>query len=128
MRAESSTAVNSSVKSTTQRPASASIWRSLRHHNFQLFFGGQLISLIGTWMQSVAQSWLVYRITGSAVLLGFVGFASMIPVFILGSFGGVLADHFPRRRILVVTQTLSMFLAFTLAAITLSGVVKVWHL
>lgn len=109
-------------------PRRPSLLRALRHRNFGLFFGGQLISLIGTWMQSVAQSWLVYRITGSAVLLGFVGFASMIPVFILGSFGGVLADHFPRRRILVVTQTLSMCLAFTLAAITLSGVVKVWHL
>ena len=101
--------------------------RALQHRNFQLFFGGQLISLVGTWMQSVAQSWLVYRLTGSSTLLGFVGFSSQIPVFLLAPAGGVLADRANRRRILLVTQTASMLLAFALAALTLSGRVRVWH-
>ncbi len=101
--------------------------RALQHRNFQLFFGGQLISLVGTWMQSVAQSWLVYRLTGSSTLLGFVGFASQIPVFLLAPFGGVLADRANRRRVILVTQTASMLLAFALAALTLSGRVRVWH-
>jgi MFS family permease len=95
--------------------------RALRHRNFQLFFGGQLISLTGTWMQSVAQSWLVYRLTGSVVLLGFVGFAGQIPVFLLAPFGGAVADRRNRHRILVATQTASMLLAFALATLTLTG-------
>jgi MFS family permease len=95
--------------------------RALRHRNFQLFFGGQLISLTGTWMQSVAQSWLVYRLTGSVVLLGFVGFAGQIPVFLLAPFGGAVADGRNRQRILVATQAASMVLAFALAALTLTG-------
>jgi MFS family permease len=106
----------------------ASTLRALRHRNYQLFFGGQLISLIGTWMQSVAQSWLVYRITGSPVTLGLVGFASQIPVFLLSPLGGVVADRFNRHRILLVTQSVSMILAFILALLTLTGVVEVWHL
>jgi len=101
--------------------------RSLRHRNYQLFFGGQLISLTGTWMQTVAQSWLVYRLTGSAVLLGFVGFSSQIPVFLLAPLGGAVADRYHRRPILVVTQTAAMLLALVLAALTLSGCVQVWH-
>ena len=101
--------------------------RSLRHRNFQLFFAGQLVSLVGTWMQSVAQSWLVYRMTRSSALLGLVGFASQIPVFLLGPFGGALADRANRRRVLVVTQAASMALALALAALTLSGAVRVWH-
>jgi MFS family permease len=104
-----------------------SVLRSLHHRNYQLFFGGQLISLTGTWMQTVAQSWLVYRLTGSAVLLGFVGFSSQIPVFLLAPVGGSVADRYNRRRILVVTQTAAMLLAFILAALTLSGRVQVWH-
>ena len=72
--------------------------RALRHRNFRLFFGGQLISLIGTWMQSVAQSWLVYSLTGSTMLLGLVGFASQIPVFLLAPIGGVVADATSRHR------------------------------
>ena len=85
--------------------------RALRHRNFQLFFAGQLISLIGTWMQTVAQSWLVYRMTGSAVLLGAVGFASQIPVFILAPLGGIVADRHNRQRVVIATQTASMVLA-----------------
>jgi len=102
--------------------------RALRYRNYRLFFGGQLISLVGTWMQNVAQAWLVYRLTGSAVLLGAVGFAGQIPVFILApAVGGLAADHFNRRRIVIGTQTAAMLLAFTLAALTLSGAVRIWH-
>lgn len=103
------------------------VLRGLRHRNYRLFFCGQLISLIGTWMQAVAQSWLVYRLTNSAALLGFVGFAGQIPVFLLASVGGSAADRYNRHRILLVTQTTSMFLAFILAALTLTGRVQVWH-
>lgn len=102
--------------------------RALRHRNFQLFFGGQLISLIGTWMQTVAQSWLVYRLTGSGLLLGAVGFASQIPVFLVAPVGGITADRANRQRIVIATQTASMILAFILAALTLSGKVQVWHI
>jgi MFS family permease len=102
--------------------------RSLRHRNYQLFFGGQLISLTGTWMQSVAQSWLVYRLTGSSVLLGFVSFAAQFPVFLLSPLGGVMADRHHRHRIIVATQTLSMLFALGLAALTLTGAIQIWHL
>jgi len=101
--------------------------RALRHRNFQLFFSGQLISLIGTWMQTVAQSWLVYRMTGSGLLLGSVGFASQIPVFLFAPLGGITADRNNRRRVVIGTQITSMLLAFVLAALTLSGRVQVWH-
>src|ERR1700755_947803 len=124
MKAQASSAVNPSAISP---PPKSSIWRSLRHRNFQLFFGGQLISLTGTWMQSVAQSWLVYRLTGSALLLGSVGFASQIPVFMFAPLGGIAADRFNRQRIVVATQSASLILAFILAALTLLNKVQVWH-
>ena len=101
--------------------------RALRHRNFQLFFSGQLISLIGTWMQSVAQSWLVYRLTGSALLLGSVGFASQIPVFLFAPLGGITADRYNRRHIVIGTQVAALLLAFVLAVLTLSGKIQVWH-
>ena len=101
--------------------------RTLGYRNFQLFFGGQLISLIGTWMQNIAQSWLVYRLTGSSVLLGAVAFAGQIPIFFLAPLGGIVADRRSRRRIVIATQTASMLLAFALAALTLTGTVHVWH-
>jgi MFS family permease len=104
----------------------ATTFRALRHRNFRLFFGGQLVSLIGTWMQSVAQSWLIYRLTGSAVLLGAVGFTSQFPVFLLAPIGGIVADRVPRRTILIVTQTVAMLLAGALAAVTLAEGVRVW--
>jgi MFS family permease len=106
----------------------ASPLRALRHRNFQLFFAGQLISLIGTWMQSVAQSWLIYRMTGSAVLLGAVGFAGQVPVFLLAPLGGHLADRTDRRRIILATQSSAMVLALILAALTLTGAVREWHI
>ncbi|HWW59936.1 MAG TPA: MFS transporter [Thermoanaerobaculia bacterium] len=102
--------------------------RALRHRNFKLFFAGQLVSLVGTWMQQVAQSWLIYRLTGSSLLLGAIGFAGQIPAFFLGPLGGHVADRNDRRRVLILTQTLSMTLAAILAVITLTGVVREWHL
>src|ERR1700692_3691006 len=96
-------------------------WRALRHRNFRLFFSGQSISLIGTWMTTTATSWLVYRLTGSALLLGVVGFAGQFPAFLLGPFAGIFVDRWNRHRLLVVTQTLSMLQSFALAALTLSG-------
>ena len=101
--------------------------RALRHRNFQLFFSGQLISLIGTWMQTVAQSWLVYRLTGSGLELGAVGFASQIPVFLCAPIGGIVADRSNRKHVVIGTQVASMLLAFVLAALTLSHRVQVWH-
>ena len=91
--------------------------RALKHRNFQLFFSGQLISLTGTWMQTVAQSWLVYRLTGSSLLLGSVGFASQIPVFLMAPIGGMVADRTNRHRIVITTQVASLILAFVLAAL-----------
>lgn len=105
---------------------SASV-RAFRHRNYQLFFAGQLISVCGTWMQSVAQSWLVYRLTGSAALLGLVNFANLIPVFLLAPVGGTAADRHSRQRILIITQIVAMVLAFVLAGLTLTGRIQVWH-
>ncbi|HTQ42199.1 MAG TPA: MFS transporter [Polyangiaceae bacterium] len=102
-------------------------FRALRHRNFQLFFGGQLVSLVGTWMQNVAQSWLIYRLTHAPLLLGLVGFAGQAPIFLLATVGGAVADRRARRGVLVATQTASMVLAFALAALTLLGVVRPWH-
>jgi MFS family permease len=102
--------------------------RALRHRNYRLFASGQVISLIGTWMQSVAESWLVYRLTGSALLLGVVGFANRIPVFLLATFGGAVADRYNRHRIVIATQVASMLLASLLAFLTLTHLVQVWHL
>jgi MFS family permease len=96
-------------------------WRALRHRNFRLFFGGQTISLIGTWMTRIATSWLVYRLTGSALLLGTVSFAGQIPTFLVAPFAGVWVDRLNRRNVLVWTQTLAMIQSFLLAALTFSG-------
>ncbi len=101
--------------------------RALRYRNFRLFLGGQLVSVAGTWMQSVAQAWLVYRLTGSAVLLGAVSFAGQIPIFLLAPIGGIVADRFNRHRVVMATQMAAMLLAFVLAALTLSGTVRIWH-
>jgi MFS family permease len=102
--------------------------RALRHRNYRLFFIGQLISLIGTWMQMVAQPWLVYRLTGSSLLLGTIGFTSQIPVFLLAFVGGGLADKYNRHKLVIATQVASMILAFILAFLALSGAVQIWHL
>ena len=95
-------------------------WRALRHRNFRLFFGGQSISLIGTWMTRIATSWLVYRLTKSALLLGTVSFAGQIPTFLLAPLAGVIVDRIDRRKVLVWTQTLAMAQSLALAWLTLS--------
>jgi MFS family permease len=95
-------------------------WRALRHRNFRLFFSGQSISLIGTWMTRIATSWLVYRLTGSALLLGVVGFVGQIPTFLLAPFAGVWVDRLDRRKVLVWTQVLAAVQSLMLAALTLT--------
>lgn len=119
---------NMTSRSGAEQGRFATTFRALKHRNFQLFFAGQFVSLTGTWMQSVAQSWLVYRLTGSVVLLGLIGFASQIPVFVLAPFGGAVADRYDRRRILVCTQIFAMLLATVLAILTLTGNIQIWHL
>jgi len=99
--------------------------RALRYRNYRLFFGGQIVSLAGSWITTTATSWLVYRLTGSALLLGLVGFAGQIPAFLLGPFAGIIVDSMDRRRLLVITQTVSMFESFALAALTLTGRITV---
>jgi MFS family permease len=99
--------------------------RALRNRNYRLFFGGQIVSLAGTWITTTATSWLVYRLTGSPVLLGVVGFAGQFPAFVLGPVAGIVVDRWDRRRLLVATQVLSMLQSFALAALTLSGRITV---
>ena len=106
----------------------ASTFRALKHRNYRLFFFGQIISLSGTWMQSVAQSWLVYRLTGSVALLGLISFAAQFPIFLLTAFGGAIADRYHRQSILLVTQASAMATAVVLAFLTLAGLIEVWHL
>jgi MFS family permease len=102
--------------------------RALRYRNYRLFFSGQSLSLIGTWMQQVALGWLVYRMTDSAFLLGLVGFSSQIPTFILASFAGVFADRYNKHKIIIATQTLAMIQAFILAFLTLTGSIQIWQI
>lgn len=109
------------------RPATPATLRALRHRNFRLFFAGQLISLIGTWMQVVAQSWLVYRLSGSSTLLGLVNFVGQIPIFVLSPLGGYAADRWDRRTVVLITQSASMVLALTLGIRTLSGNIAIWE-
>ncbi|GAB3201679.1 MFS family permease [Pontibacter aydingkolensis] len=103
------------------------MFRALQSRNYRLFFVGQGISLIGTWMQQIALSWLVYRLTDSVFLLGAVTFSSQIPSFLLGPFAGVLADKFNRHKVLLVTQALSMVQASTLAVLVLTDTIQIWH-
>jgi MFS family permease len=105
----------------------AFILRALAHKNYRLFFAGQSISLIGTWMTRIATAWLVYRLTGSALLLGVVGFAGQIPSFLLAPLAGVLVDRWNRQRLLVITQVLAMFQSLALALLTMTGLIKMWH-
>jgi MFS family permease len=100
-------------------------WRALRHRNFRLYFTGQSISLIGTWITRIATSWLVYRLTGSALLLGFVSFAGQIPTFLLAPFAGVVVERMDRRRLLVWTQVLAGIQSLMLAALTLAKVITI---
>src|SRR6476659_6927927 len=102
--------------------------RALRHKNYRLFFSGQTVSLIGTWMTRIATSWLVYRLTGSAMLLGVVGFAGQIPSFLLAPFAGVFVDRWNRRKLLVWTQVFARVQSAALAFLTFAGVIKIWHI
>ena len=104
------------------------IFRALSHRNYRLFFGGQSISLIGTWLQLTAVSWLVFRLTDSSFLLGVVGFTSRIPTFLLASFAGVLVDRWNRHRLLVATQVFSLVQALILAILVLTGTIAIWHI
>ncbi len=102
--------------------------RALRSRNYRLFFAGQSVSLIGTWMQQLAMSWLVYRLTGSAFLLGVVGFVSQVPTFLFAPFAGVVADRVDKRRLLICTQSFAMVQAALLAFFVLAGSVQVWQI
>ena len=104
------------------------LFPALKSRNYQLYFGGQGLSLIGTWMTQVATIWLVYHLTKSALMLGIVGFLGQVPSFILAPFGGVLVDRFNRHRILVVTQILAMIQSLALAALSLTGIINIWHI
>lgn len=104
------------------------IFRSLQYRNYKLFFSGQSISLIGTWMQRIAMPWLVYHMTGSAFLLGLVGFAGQIPTFLLSPVAGVLTDRWNRYRVLLITQIISMIQASILTWLCLAGTIQVWHI
>lgn len=104
------------------------LFRALKYRNYRLFFGGQTVSLIGTWMQRIAMGWLVYRLTDSAFLLGVVGFAGQIPGFLVGPFAGVIADRVNRHRMLMAAQILAMIQASILAILVLTGAIEVWHL
>ena len=104
------------------------IFRSLQYRNFRLFFGGQSISLVGTWIQRIAMPWLVYDISHSVVLLGIVGFAGQIPTFLMAPFAGVIADRRNRYHILIATQVLAMLQALTLAILVFLGMIQVWHI
>jgi len=103
------------------------LFRALRHPNYRLYFGGQSISLIGTWMQNVAMQWLVYQLTRSPFLLGLTGFFGQIPSLILTPIAGVYADRWDRRRLMILTQALAMLQALLLAALVLTDLIKIWH-
>src|SRR6202045_52558 len=124
---ESDKKKNSPLAHLKKHPRIPAMMRALRHRNFQLFFSGQLISLIGTWMDNIAEAWLVYRLTGSSLLLGTVAFAGQIPVFLLAPLGGMVADRWNRRRVVIATQASSMMLAGILAVLTLTRRVTVWE-
>jgi MFS family permease len=111
------------------RPSSAlALFVVFRHRNYRLFFTGQLVSLMGTWMQTVAQAWLVYSLTHSPFLLGLTSFAAQVTVFFVAPFGGMVADRVDRRKLLLLTQSLAMLQAALLAGLTLAGIVQVWEI
>ena len=119
-------------KVTEQSQRTGATWRdtfaALKHRNFRLFLGGQLISLIGTWMQGTAQGWLVYRLTGSKVLLGTVAAVGTLPMLVFSLWGGSVADRHPKRTVIFYTQTGMMLTAFVFAALVGSGHIQTWHI
>jgi MFS family permease len=120
--------MNSELPQEGKQSAFEFIGRAFYYRNYRLFFGGQGVSLIGTWMQQIAMSWLVYRLTDSAFYLGLIGFTGQAPIFFLTSFAGVFIDRIHRRNLLIITQTLATVQASLLAFLTLSGHIQVWHL
>ena len=116
------------MTAVTQAAPQRGMFSALYHRDFRWYFFGQLISISGTWMQTVAQGWLVFELTHSEFALGTVAFAAGIPSLLLSPFGGVIVDRFPRRTILLCTQTIQMLLAFILAFLVLAGTVQVWHI
>jgi MFS family permease len=127
--------MKSEINKTTSDAAAANrsasglafMLRALNHRNYRLFFSGQSISLIGTWMTRIATSWLVYRLTNSALLLGVVGFAGQIPSFVLAPFAGVIVDRWNKHRLLVATQVLALLQSLALAILALTGIINIWH-
>jgi len=115
------------IETTAQLNGLKMVFRALQYRNYRLYFGGQGISLIGTWMQQIAMSWLVYRLTNSAFLLGMVGFLGNLPILLFAPFAGVLADRWNRHRMIIVVQTLAMIQAFALAILVLTDMVTVGH-
>src|SRR6266705_3178361 len=111
---------------TTLRGHLGNTFRALRHRNYRLYWLGQLISLVGTWMQSVAQGWLMHRLTGSALMLGVLGFAQFLPVMFLSLWAGVVADRMDKRRLILITQSLALVQAALLATVVTLGVVQPW--
>ena len=109
-------------------PRLSQTFAALKHYNYRLWFFGQMISLMGTWMQSTAQGYLVYQLTGSPAYLGLVGFMNGIPALLFTLFGGVAADRIPRRNLMVITQTAMLILAFVLAGLTYASIVQPWHI
>ena len=103
-------------------------FHALQHRNFRLYFTGQLISVAGTWMQTVAQAWLVYELSHSALMLGIVGFAAAIPALLVSPWAGVVVDRVNKRNLIVITQASAMVLAFILAVLTFAGIVQVWEI
>src|ERR1051326_2063836 len=124
-------AIMSSAVPTSATTGIRGIFRALRHRNYQLFFAGQGVSLVGTWMQSVAQSWLVYEITrntgNASFWLGMIGFLGSLPIVLFSLFGGVVADRFSKRPLILGTQSVALVLAFVLGTLTALGVVQLWH-
>src|SRR2546426_1877343 len=108
------------------REALSGCFRALRHHNFRLYWSGQLVSLVGTWMQSVAQGWLMHRLTSSAFMLGLLGFVQFLPVLLFSLSAGVIVDRVDKRRLLILTQTSALVQAATLAALVTAGGVRPW--
>jgi MFS family permease len=116
------------VPTARQRPSVRQTFAALRHRNYNLWFRGQLVSLMGTWMQQTAQGYLVFQLTGSPAYLGYVGFAAGVPAWLFTLYGGVVADRVEKRKLLLVTQTTMMILAFALAALVFSERVQPWHI
>src|SRR6266545_534453 len=114
------------MPASAPREALASRFRALRHRNFRLFWTGQLISVVGTWMQSVAQGWLMHRLTSSPLMLGLLGFCQFLPVTAFALFAGVVADRVDKRKLIIVTQSCALAQAALLAAVVTAGVVQPW--